>query len=569
MVISFSKSYTYAEILPVYPPNGAVLEDPYISLKWINTDPSTRYVYSVCYSYEKGMYSSMCFFHTDNENTFLQPYRFLPKGVVRWVIKYHPEDSFVKYPGVPNGYFKYTSVRGVFGINMEVPIDELVQEEEIDEDEEEVIPDSTEEVTTDIEEIEEPIVIEDTEEPIPITQDTKEEVVIENKVVDIPKGNTKKSSAVNVKKNSSSVSPTTPVEENTSDYVWNVASSISKKSDVLGTSTKNTDNVVCKFKYISPTFGSNILLKEFCNIPEIPYVTSEIYEFGDEYSISVDGEIINSFKIQVDEYKCSFTILNTSTWFKCKEKFVKTHILDVSPNINFTVFANGKNVVIRSFNLNSSKFGLSAGYTRNTNDVVLKYRYRIVNSQFNIFEDMVKEYKLNPTKGEYIRNENRPFVFPFNKTIGVTQWHGYTDYESPHTGIDFGATKEDIVAIGDGTVIAKGYDTYYGECMSGGNYIILANTNGMYTAYFHLEETYVSTGQNVTKGQVIAKTGNSGSWNCQKLGYHLHLETRSGRNQNTHVNPVEYISTDWNSIVTLNSSIYSGRLSGDNPHLSF
>jgi murein DD-endopeptidase MepM/ murein hydrolase activator NlpD len=163
----------------------------------------------------------------------------------------------------------------------------------------------------------------------------------------------------------------------------------------------------------------------------------------------------------------------------------------------------------------------------------------------------------------------KPFGYPLKELIGVTQWHGYTAYQKPHTGIDFGATKKEVIAISDGEVVTKGWDNFNGECMSGGNYLVIKQSNGMYSAYFHLQEIYVNTGQKVTKSQVLGISGNTGSWNCQALGYHLHFETRLSRNQNSHVNPVEYINVDWSKVLTLNAKSNSGRLSGNNPHPNF
>ena len=160
----------------------------------------------------------------------------------------------------------------------------------------------------------------------------------------------------------------------------------------------------------------------------------------------------------------------------------------------------------------------------------------------------------------------KPFIFPFSKAVGVSQWHGYTAFQSPHTGIDFSVAREDTRAIGDGTVIGKGYDTYYGECLSGGNYLTIQHDNGMHTSYMHLEQSFVNVGQRVAKGQIIAKTGNSGSWNCKPLGFHLHFEVRKTRSQSTHVNPVEYIEQDWDLIPTVGYEAVPGRLTGDNPH---
>jgi len=166
-------------------------------------------------------------------------------------------------------------------------------------------------------------------------------------------------------------------------------------------------------------------------------------------------------------------------------------------------------------------------------------------------------------------NPIKPFIFPFKKIIGVTQWHGNTAFQQPHTGIDFGATKDTIIAPADGIVIAKGYDTFNGECFSGGNYLLIKHLNGMHTSYMHLEKTFVNKNDKVSKGEEIAVSGNSGKWNCQSLKYHLHFETRTGRYQSTHVNPVDYIETDWDQIVTLNAENIPARLSGENPHPTY
>lgn len=164
---------------------------------------------------------------------------------------------------------------------------------------------------------------------------------------------------------------------------------------------------------------------------------------------------------------------------------------------------------------------------------------------------------------------SKPFSFPFKEYIGITQWHGNTAYQKPHTGIDFGAVQKEVLAIGDGEVIGKGWDSYNGECMSGGNYLLVKHSNGMHSSYFHLQTTYVDVGKKVKKGDILGVSGNTGSWNCQPLAYHLHFETRLGRSQSTHVNPVDYIATDWSKVLTLNAKSNPGRLSGDNPHPTF
>lgn len=164
----------------------------------------------------------------------------------------------------------------------------------------------------------------------------------------------------------------------------------------------------------------------------------------------------------------------------------------------------------------------------------------------------------------------KPFIYPFSKNIGVTQWHGKTVF-SDHTGIDFGSANEEVRAIGDGEVIATGYDTYLGKCHSGGYFINIKHTNDHHSVYMHLKDGSIKfkTGDSIQKGQIIATSGNSGAYNCQPLGYHLHMETREKREQSSHYNPVNTIQHDWNKILTLGVATYPGRLSGDNPHPTY
>ena len=121
----------------------------------------------------------------------------------------------------------------------------------------------------------------------------------------------------------------------------------------------------------------------------------------------------------------------------------------------------------------------------------------------------------------------------------------------------------------DGTVVSAGYDKYGGECYQGGRYVIVKHTNDMYSTYFHLDSYNVKVGDIVKKGKVLGTSGNSGKWNCQNLGYHLHFETRMSRASSSHVNPVEYINADWNLVPTLGFKQHPGRLSGSNPHPTF
>ena len=84
-----------------------------------------------------------------------------------------------------------------------------------------------------------------------------------------------------------------------------------------------------------------------------------------------------------------------------------------------------------------------------------------------------------------------------------------------HHGIDLEVPEgTDIYASCPGRVIVAGRHSGYGL------YVVIAHNNGYHTLYAHLSELGVSRGQFVEGGQVIGRSGNTGS----STGPHLHFE---------------------------------------------
>ncbi|MBP6858179.1 MAG: peptidoglycan DD-metalloendopeptidase family protein [Candidatus Pacebacteria bacterium] len=109
------------------------------------------------------------------------------------------------------------------------------------------------------------------------------------------------------------------------------------------------------------------------------------------------------------------------------------------------------------------------------------------------------------------------FTHPIPGSVLTQGAHGYN-------GVDFGApTGTKVLAAASGKVlIAKGsgYNGGYGEN------IVIEHDNGTQTLYAHLSSVLVSEGDEVTKGQKIALSGNTG----RSTGPHLHFEVRGGTN---------------------------------------
>lgn len=99
-----------------------------------------------------------------------------------------------------------------------------------------------------------------------------------------------------------------------------------------------------------------------------------------------------------------------------------------------------------------------------------------------------------------------------------------------HKGIDWATpTGTAIMASCGGRVTKAGWGSGYGYV------VYIQHPDGRETRYGHLSKILVSAGQNVSQGQKIALSGNTGN----STGPHLHFEIRIG---GTAVNPLNYLN---------------------------
>lgn len=120
-------------------------------------------------------------------------------------------------------------------------------------------------------------------------------------------------------------------------------------------------------------------------------------------------------------------------------------------------------------------------------------------------------------------------VTPISGTI--TSRYGVSSRirKSTHTGLDIAATTgTPIKVVADGTVTFASRNGAYG------NLVKVDHGNGVETWYAHTSKMYVTVGQSVKAGDVIAAVGSTGN----STGPHLHLEIRVN---GEHVNPQIYL----------------------------
>ena len=118
-----------------------------------------------------------------------------------------------------------------------------------------------------------------------------------------------------------------------------------------------------------------------------------------------------------------------------------------------------------------------------------------------------------------------------------------------HGGTDMACVKgTDVMAVQAGSVVTvQNWDgvTLTGN-MSWGNMIVVQHVDDSgsiyYSLYAHNSQLLVSVGQTVNKGEVIAKSGNTGNVYGAHGGYHLHLEIWVGGYGTAYrVNPRNYV----------------------------
>jgi murein DD-endopeptidase MepM/ murein hydrolase activator NlpD len=95
------------------------------------------------------------------------------------------------------------------------------------------------------------------------------------------------------------------------------------------------------------------------------------------------------------------------------------------------------------------------------------------------------------------------------------------------------------VAVPEGTPIKAAEDgvvAYAGNELKGyGNLVLVRHANGFVTAYAHASEILVKRGDTVKRGEVIAKSGQTGNVTSPQL----HFEIRKG---STPVDPAQYLN---------------------------
>ncbi len=268
--------------------------------------------------------------------------------------------------------------------------------------------------------------------------------------------------------------------------------------------------------------------------------------------------LVPRVNIVIDKYACKpFTFWDIRTWFSCVEEFKGKDI--------------GYETVFYTFKTDSNEYG--SKFDKEFKFVFSKKKVRELKGELkayvfvkNIAGKLVDKKDFTWKVSKIYSKNKRPLGWIFDSYVQVSQWHGYTKFQHPHSGIDFSVYKKRIKAPADGKIVALGYHMPT-RCFGGGYYVGIKHANNLYTFYFHLQYIKgLKKGQTLKKGQYFAVTGNSGKYHCRSLPYHLHFEVRKCISPRCHVNPVPYMDVNWSKVKTATRGYLLDRLSGENPH---
>lgn len=282
------------------------------------------------------------------------------------------------------------------------------------------------------------------------------------------------------------------------------------------------------FIFLFPLFSQSKKIK-FENLPELtslsPY--NDIFKeyisiVDDNYKLSIKGE---------SQLILFFSYTATKDFSKLSQISARTNILyDTLATLNnineFTENLEGKTLVLPTVQ------GLFVSENPKTNTQILLYeKYK---SRFD--EEGLLSFSLGDEifyffPGQRFDSTDRAFFTDSSMILPVKKDSFYISSKfgkriSPvtgtwkdHNGIDFACNEgTQVMAVKDGTVTYSGFDSTFGNCI-----IILHNDSKTTSVYAHLKSLKVKKGQRVSKGDVIALSGNTG----QTTGPHLHFEIRT------------------------------------------
>lgn len=160
-------------------------------------------------------------------------------------------------------------------------------------------------------------------------------------------------------------------------------------------------------------------------------------------------------------------------------------------------------------------------------DVMDSFDAQLVNREAQL--DVLESVLMNQNLKERVYPQGRPVSAGWLSSYFGKRTDPFTGKPANHTGVDFaGKLGAEITTVADGVV------TWSGDRYGYGIMVEINHGSGYSTRYAHNSENLVNVGDEVKKGQVVAKMGETG----RATGPNLHFEVL---HNGSRVNPVNYI----------------------------
>jgi murein DD-endopeptidase MepM/ murein hydrolase activator NlpD len=305
---------------------------------------------------------------------------------------------------------------------------------------------------------------------------------------------------------------------------------------------------------------------------------------NNSYAIGNGGSAAVVVKVADNNLKDAYILVNGKYKFKLTPFYKKNYYVALiawpieektfDANLIAVDFAGNKSTAHiplywRKYKQVSKKIIITDDYIKNKAIPILqKMNVSVPNDPVEIFKKE-NEYVRKLNEEEIYKFTNKIYedkvdsfsIARFNPLPGSAKEAGFGDrrhyfYKGKeisfaiHKGIDLAKIKR-----------AKIYSSNFGKVVGAkwigiyGNTLIIYHKLGLYSLYAHISEFKVNVGDNVRRGQVIARTGSTGG----VLGDHLHFGLYV---QGIAVNPYEWMDRNWIKVNIINVINSSKRLIG-------
>jgi murein DD-endopeptidase MepM/ murein hydrolase activator NlpD len=215
-------------------------------------------------------------------------------------------------------------------------------------------------------------------------------------------------------------------------------------------------------------------------------------------------------KPMITQIKIASGVINSSLWNAMEEQALSPNLaMDLNDIYQWTIdfFGIKKGDKFKVVYEENFVHGKSVGIGR-----IFAAQFTHANEDFFAFrftqnnEDSYFDEKGKSMKTAFLK---APLKFSrISSMFSKSRFHPVLKIFRPHFGVDYAAqTGTPVVSIGNGTVIAKGF-----QPAGGGNYLKIKHNNTYTTSYMHLNNfaSGIAVGTSVKQGQLIGYVGSTG-----------------------------------------------------------